>query len=149
MSRSWCLPLTYAPKIEGVRNGTITQTIRKGVKFHAGDVVMFHGWKGRPYYSAWTLRTPFFKIIEVINCDFGEQGVINRGEQITKARDFNTYKQLPFISKWEELDWLAELDGIEPPTGIALKEILKNKNGKLEGDYQIIRWCHTDVKWKM
>jgi len=45
--RKWNLPLTYEPKIPGVIDGTIQQTIRVGRKFRVGDLVSFHGWEGQ------------------------------------------------------------------------------------------------------
>jgi len=47
VTRKWNLPLTYGPKIAGVLDGTIRQTIRVGRKFSPGDLVSFHGWSGR------------------------------------------------------------------------------------------------------
>jgi hypothetical protein len=60
--RKWNLPLTYEPKIPGVIDGTIRQTIRVGRKFRVGDLVSFHGWEGRPYRSKWSFRTPYFTL---------------------------------------------------------------------------------------
>jgi hypothetical protein len=37
MPHKFNLPLTYAPKIEGVRNGTIRQTIRTRYERHSYD----------------------------------------------------------------------------------------------------------------
>jgi hypothetical protein len=48
--------MTYAPKIPGVRDGTIRQTIRAGSKVSVGDTILFHGWKGRPYATKWSWR---------------------------------------------------------------------------------------------
>ena len=73
------LPLTYEPKIFDVRNGICTQTIRpcsdKKPKF-VGDLVMYHGWEGRPYHSKWSFRTPYWKIKEIIWILITEDGII-------------------------------------------------------------------------
>lgn len=57
MTRKRILPLTYPPKVGPVREGKYTQTIRPGRKFRIGDLVMFHGWEGKPYRSKWSFRT--------------------------------------------------------------------------------------------
>jgi hypothetical protein len=61
--RKWNIPLTYAPKIPGVLNGSIWQTIRVGRKYRVGDLVSFHGWSGQPYRSKWSFRTPYFPLV--------------------------------------------------------------------------------------
>jgi hypothetical protein len=146
--RKWCLPLTYQPKIEGVKDGTITQTIRKGNKFHAGDMVMFHGWAGRPYYSAWNWRTEYFTLLEIITAQFNNEGISHQVYEILQTTR-SVIPVNPRLVGWQYLDGLAIMDGIIPPTGLALKEILKKKNGKIEGTYQIIRWmgrCNKYIK---
>jgi len=67
------LPLTYEPKIKNVRNGVCRQTIRPvSVKKpkKVGDLVMFHGWSGKPYASPWSWRTDYFIITEVFTIKF-------------------------------------------------------------------------------
>jgi len=64
------LPLTYEPKIQAVIEGTCTQTIRPmnwSNQKKPGDLIMFHGWEGKPYRSKWSFRTPYWKLIEVID----------------------------------------------------------------------------------
>lgn len=64
------LPLTYEPKIQAVLDGDCTQTIRpmnpSNLK-NPSDLVMFHGWSGKPYRSKWSFRTPYWEITEVID----------------------------------------------------------------------------------
>ena len=67
------LPLTYKPKIENVRKGICKQTIRpvsikKPKKID--DLIMFHGWSGKPYTSPWNWRTDYFIITEVFTIKF-------------------------------------------------------------------------------
>ena len=137
--RKWNLPLTYAPKIEAVRNGKCMQTIRVTGKIpkKVGDVVSFHGYQnGRG--TPWTWRTPYWEIIEVINIWIFHDGLLNQ-----TVDDPN--RPAPWLFKWEGeiCDHLAELDYINPPTGEALRDVLIGMNGKipLEGvEAQVIRW---------
>ena len=63
--KKW-LPLTYKPKIIGVREGKIRTTIRVGERYSVGDEIAFHGWEGIPRHSKWSWRTPYFKLVEII-----------------------------------------------------------------------------------
>ena len=60
--RKWNIPLTYEPKIEPVKRGDCTQTIRPGRKFAVGDLVRFYVWKGRPYWSKWETITGYMPV---------------------------------------------------------------------------------------
>lgn len=126
--RKWNLSLTYAPKIEGVCDGSITQTMRVGRKYNVGDVIAFHGWSGRPYRSQWSWRTPYFPVVSVATIWMYPSGI--------------RFGSSPRIVEWGELDWLAKRDGIAPPTGLALRDVLFGMNpmkGPAVGA-QIIRW---------
>jgi len=122
------LPLTYTPKIPGVLAGTIRQTIRVGRRYGVGDDVSFHGWSGRPYRSKWSFRTPYFELSEVIPITLYPGGIEIDG----------------IIKPWSQLDDLASRDGIDPPTGEALGEVLNDlyriwdRGGSIEA--QILRW---------
>jgi hypothetical protein len=124
--RKWNIPLTYAPKIAGVLDGTIRQTIRVGRKFSVGDQVSFHGWEGKPYRSRWSFRTPYAPLKAVIPITIRPGG-------IAAPREFRA---------WSLLDEIARLDGIEPPTGAELHRVLSALNPIPEGgaEAQIIRW---------
>ena len=76
MPRTFIRPLTYAPKIPGVLDGTIRQTIRVGQKLAAGDRILFHGWAGTPYRSKWSFRTPYFTLIAVIPIRIRPDGLL-------------------------------------------------------------------------
>jgi hypothetical protein len=111
--------MTYAPKIERVFSGEITQTIRRWwpgqPKKMIGDDLLIHTWEGKPYRSKWGKRlygiVTYAEIVDLLNLSV------------------------------EELDELAILDGIVPPNGEELKRTLARLNhGCLSGDYQIIRW---------
>ena len=117
------LSMTYAPKIEKVFSGEITQTIRRWwpgqPKKMIGDDLLIHTWEGKPYRSKWGKRMyAEITYLDIIDLD-----------TITD----------------EELTILAELDGIEPPTAEELKRTLSRLNGGLVGgDYQVIRWKPVD-----
>jgi len=126
------MSMTYGPKIAGVMDGCIRQTIRRTGKFHVGDKLIIHTWTGKPYRSPWGQRM---------------NAVI---KEIIKIECYDEY--------YEEADWicpwngprataLATLDGIDPPTGPALKEVLEKFHGKFHGNdpdkaawFQVIRW---------
>mgnify|MGYP006980733105 FL=1 len=124
--RKWNIPLTYGPKIAGVCDGTIRQTIRVGTKFHIGDLVSFHGWEDRPYRSTWSFRTPYAALKAVIPITIYPGGIEAPGE----------------IRSWSLLDEIARLDGIEPPTGEALCRVLSGMHTiPDEGiEAQVVRW---------
>jgi hypothetical protein len=134
MTRKWNLSLTYEPKIQPVINGKIRQTIRavgKAGKKKEGDLISLHGWKGKPYRSSWSWRTKYTPITEIKNCSISERGI-----------DDLYFQGETGFWDWDELDRLAEMDGIMPPTGKTLKEVLVGKNN-LSCDWvecQIIRW---------
>ena len=115
---------TYTPKIEGVKNGTITQTIRRLTNIKPGDTILFHGWKGKPYKSKWDWRLR----VVIIS--------VNKGEM--RKNGFYSY---PKFYDWDgaEIAEIARLDGINPPTGRELKRVLEqfyNEGAELD----IITW---------
>jgi hypothetical protein len=127
--RKWNLALTYVPKIDAVRNGTCKQTIRpvgKSPKKEVGDLISFHGWKDKPYHSSWSWRVPYTPITEIVNIHISVCGIS------TPRHSF----------VWSELNNLAMFDGIVPPTGEALRDVLMSKNKIPEQgiEAQILRW---------
>lgn len=139
--RKWNLPLTYAPKIEAVRNGTCTQTIRvigKAGPKHVGDLISLHGYvngRGTP----WTWRTPYFTITLADIFKIHGWGV----------SFFDKDEERDILLGWCELNKIALADGIVPPTGEALRDVLISKNGKIppEGiEAQVIRWDPAPLK---
>ncbi len=133
--RKWVIPLTYPPKIPKVLSGECTQTIRPGRKFEPYDLVSFHGWEGRPYWSKWSFRTPYHEIQLVEDIILFAGGI---------------YSEWPDVfSPWDSpvMDTVAKLDGIDPPTGIELGRVLASKNKIPEKgiDAQIIRWKFARV----
>ncbi len=124
--KKWNLSLTYLPKILGVCDGSIRQTIRIGRRFQVGDLISFHGWEGVPYRSKWSFRTPYIPLVAVIPIQIYPGGI--------EMDD----KYLP----WASLDDLARLDGIDPPTGETLRDVLVTTCKIREGgiDAQVLRW---------
>ena len=132
MPRKYNLSITYEPKIEGVRNGTIRQTIRTGRRFQVGDLVSFHGWQGKPYRSPWSWRTPYFELTEVYRIVAYPEHVLAPGG--------GALPPWPALDTTELVD-LARLDGIEPPTKEALFQVLGSMHDLSGGvGMQIIRW---------
>lgn len=132
--RKWNIPLTYEPKIEPVRKGECTQTIRTGRKFAVGDLIRFYRWAGKPYRSKRETITGYMVITHEIPLFIHPWGIEN-GKDVAERY------------LWEQCDKLAESDGIVPPTGEALRDVLVSKNGKIpEGgiEAQIIRWRYSD-----
>lgn len=139
--RHLSLPLTYIPKIEPVKRGDCAQTIRivnytkahpEGNRKCVGDLVRFFTWSGRPYRSkrAWVMEgyKPTIEVIPVFIYQTGMKLFL---------------KNMWVHCAWHQLNWLAALDCISPPTGEALRDVLTGKNGKIpeEGiEAQIIRW---------
>ena len=133
MPRTFIRPLTYAPKIPGVLDGSIRQTIRVGRKFRVGDLVSFHGWSGRPYRSTWSFRTPYFELTEVYLIIICPDCILAPGG--------GAFPPWPAFGE-DELADLARRDGIVPPTGDALRDVLAGMH-KIPDDgieAQVLRW---------
>jgi len=128
--RKWNIPLTYEPKIAGVRDGTIRQTIRAGAKYRIGDLVSFHGWSGRPYRSPWSFRTEYHPLTTARNIRIVPGGIVFPGPLHEE------------YYAWRALDDLARRDGIEPPTGEALRDVLLGMHTvPADGvEAQVVRW---------
>lgn len=129
MTRKHVLPLTYAPKIPAVLSGECRQTIRANSKIMPGDLVMFHGWEGVPYHSKWSFRTPYYRVSVPWPILIKKNGVSISGSSVIK---------------WHcrLLDKLAAEDGIDPPTGEALRDVLFSMH-KIPPEglpAKIIRW---------
>ena len=127
--RKHVMSLTYPPKIEPVKDGRCTQTIRKGRKVSVGDEILFHGWAGRPYRSKWDWRKRVV-VIDVYNITIDS-------EMITFTGDDFSYPWTVSMAYT-----MAREDFIDPPTGEALRDVLFGLNGAPDGpeEYQIIRW---------
>jgi hypothetical protein len=137
--RKFVMAITYKPKIEAVRNGKCTQTIRMTDKFKVGDSILLHGWSGKPYRSKWSWRkrVTISRVINaLIDIDYGS------GKEEKILHLFCPFKMIISFG-WDhpEADKLAALDFIDPPTGIELRNVLTKLNKAKGGNiYQIIRW---------
>ena len=133
--RKWRLPLTYQPKVEPVLLGTCRQTIRTGRKKQVGDLIRFFLWTGRPYWSKQINLTEYEPLIETLDIRIFSDGIVLEYESDHDGQ----------ILSWRnpKIRFLAWKDGIVPPTGEALRDVLIGKNGKIpvEGiKAQILRW---------
>ena len=125
--RKHVMAITYQPKIEPVKDGRCTQTIRKGRNVSVDDKILFHGWAGRPYRSKWDWRKRVV-VYEVIYAELSSQGMYIDGV-------------LHAWTSWYPAR-LAEYDFIDPPTGEALRDVLFGIYGAPDSpeEYQIIKW---------
>lgn len=144
--RHWNLPLTYQQKIDAVKKGICRQSIRfctvskskkhpgQIVKKRVGDAVRFYCWTGRPYWSSPEYITKYMILVEAIDCLVRNNGIDN----------FAFQGEYGFWDWWE-LDQLANLDGIVPATGEALRDVLIAKNGRIPSEgkpAQVLRWLY-------
>ena len=118
--------MTYKPKIPGMREGTIRQTIRIGSKVFMGDTILFHGWEGRPYVTKWSWRMTVI-VANVIDIRAYETGFIMYGH----------------YNSWDShiADIIAECDGVS--SGEELGKLLTKMHqlGNVQGKMmQIIKW---------
>lgn len=133
------LSITYPPKIKPVNDGWCTQTIRKGRKIKVGDVIEFHNWADKAYWSPWVNR---FDVIVTEAVPILIDDVFGIG---------SLYQPESNLIEWHSWDGiyadiLAERDYIDPPVGGALKAVLfkLNEPPKEPEPYQIIRWVKAD-----
>ena len=105
------LPLTYAPKIPGVLDGSIRQAFLSGRRFVVGDNISFND------------SDEYFELKQVIDCT-----IYPNGFRVT-----NFY----YWTDWE-IETLAKWEGIDPPTGVELGRMLVGMG--ILGQAQIVRW---------
>lgn len=144
MTRKFNLPLTYAPKIQPVRSGECTQTIRiinktkahpEGTRKEVGDLIRFFTWSGKPYRSkrVWVME----EYKEIWMAD--EILIIPTGFLFYNNGKFQ--REVNW-DNWEMRD-IAKKDYIVPPTGEALRDVLVGENGDIPEagvEAQVIRW---------
>jgi hypothetical protein len=118
--------LTYRPKIDAVFFGDCRQTIRRipkeldGItpqspRVAVGDIITFHTWFGRPYFSIWAKRVE--TKVTGIRPVFNWCGVWHEWPPSCE----------PITDR--QMDEIARLDGIEPANRIALECLLMKLNG--------------------
>lgn len=125
--------MTYPPKIDAVRSGECRQTIRIGDKVREGDEILWHGWEGRPYRTPWSwrMRVTVTEAISILADYYDGVGV------------FDSKHDQWIWCAWDsaEINDLARRDFIDPPIGLALRDVLSGLNGEMSGEVcQIIRW---------
>lgn len=131
------LPLTYEPKIQDVIDGKCTQTIRpiSSTKFkEKGDLVMFHGWSGQPYFSKWSFRTPYWEITQTFDIHFE----MNNGNVVIRKAD--KFCNFHTISE-KEMHRIAVLDGFKN-----IDELFKELHN-MYGD-NVYDKMFTVIRWK-
>ena len=137
--RKWNLPITYEPKIQPVIAGTCRQTIRAvkegSWKKEVGDLIRFYTWAGKPYHSKRTTITEYVPLIEVLSVKIFVAGLEFPPFSSDKFSDDN------FVV-WHDLNDLAIRDGIVPPKGVVLRNVILSKNKIPIGgqEAQILRW---------
>ena len=133
------MPMSQPDKIEDVFSGVCRQSTRhvpkyeetKELKYQVGDRLLIFEWLGKPYFSKWGRR-----IKETVSF-VGTMLVCEDGVTIHDG-----YKPLP----WDDgyLDGLAEKDGLKPPTGVRLKEVLFALHPECDFErgevFQVVRW---------
>ncbi|MDD5323595.1 MAG: hypothetical protein PHD43_23920 [Methylococcales bacterium] len=138
------LSMTYGPKIAGVRDGTIRQTIRRlnpKRPFKLGDKLLIHGWSGKPYRSPWNWR------MEAVVKELDRLEVDNEDWVLWDHYDLTHEGFCTALNPWDDehpvIDRIAKADGIVPPTGLGLKAVLESMHGPFTDEdieFQIIRW---------
>lgn len=113
------IPMSYGPKLDAVFGGTCTQTIRRGRKYAAGQRRWIFEWSGPPYRSKWGRRM----LVEIERV-----GLIEAGEEAMCFKWADGENM--FCCNWAapQADELAAADFIDPPTGVALRDVLKGLN---------------------
>jgi len=119
------MSFTYKEKIPAVIEGNIRQTIRPEVEsekegarkriIRPGDTITFHGWEEKPYRSPWSFRKEV-TVTEVIPITIFSKGIVFRETNQFELWDSDVVNEL------------ARLDGIVPPTGEALCDVLYRFN---------------------
>ena len=144
MVRTFCMSLTYEEKIPDVLAGICDSTLRPQVgmsrgrkigkrsKRQVGDQLLLHGWKGVPYRSAWSFKVlaEIYKMMPAL--------ISYRGAVIRSDEGMINYQ-------WEELDWLAKIDGIRPATGLQMNKNLKQWELRIAHEAQAEA---AKVNWK-
>jgi len=140
--------MTYAPKVEAIKNGDCRQTTRiynEKNPFKVGDMVLIHGWDGRPYWSKWSWRRPKEPVTQIIDMIVTEDSAMFYQNPIT-GRLIVTESLKTMALPWHDdvMDELARLDGIAPATGLEFKSVLEGFHGRFAQfapvQFQIIRW---------
>ena len=140
--------MTYKPKIEPIKTGGCRQTTRiynENNPFKVGDLILIHGWAGRPYRSPWNWRRPKEPVTQVIDMIALEHSASFMRNPITGRYVVEgSLRTLGLPWHDDVMDELARLDGIVPATGSEYKSVLEGFHGPFAKyapvRFQIIRW---------
>ena len=124
--------LTYAPKIPAVLSGVVRQTIRPQGKVGNNDIILFHGWQGKPYRSPWSWRLKV-QLNMIYNIEVFKEGIIHG----------DTGKLIKWRSR--TMDATAKLDGIIPEGEESPGEAMGTLFNKMYVLPQI--GCDKEGKW--
>lgn len=135
---------TYKPKINAVRSGECTQTVRPVGKKEIKelDTITYHGWGDRPYWSKWSWRLK----VETTNIEY--IGLCKSGIVIIPNPFIPRIAPVLYIfCPWdtEKCNIIAKKDFIDPPTGKDMGELFNDMYelpDKTKGviNFQIITW---------
>jgi hypothetical protein len=140
--------MTCKDKLERVFSGEIRQTIRRGERYQVGDTLTIFEWTGTPYRSKWGRRieetvVEVFPVI-VGNCGLGLPHSEESEEPMGWLRIFTMvpWDADPWYAR--ALEELAMHDGLTPPTGVHLKEVLFAMYPECDFEkgeiFQVVRW---------
>lgn len=139
--------MTYPPKVQAVRSGACRRTTRmynENKPFVVDDLILIHGWTGRPYWSPWSWRMPKERIRKVIDMVVTDSTLTFWQDPIS-GRPIGSESLRLLILTWHdhEVDELARLDGIVPASGLEYRAVLERFHGKFTEvpvRFQIIEW---------
>jgi hypothetical protein len=131
------IAITYPPKIEPVWCGVIRQTIRPysaAKPKRVGDIANLFAWTGRPYRSPWAWHKREV-IIAVLEVRVSHDCFTLYWPGSRSATDYDWHSSY--------VERLAQMDGIVPPTGPVLHDVLLAFHPKIGSKglhMQVIRW---------
>ena len=123
--RTHILSMTLGDKIDAVFDGECGQTIRlirNDAPWYVGDKIIAHTWAGKPYRSPWARRLDTH--VKELRYLYLEKGV----GWFESAGPY-TRQPIGDMLTEQDLDELARLDFIRPPTASALIHTLMGLNG--------------------
>jgi hypothetical protein len=131
--RTFTYGLTYKEKISTLESGECRQTIRlhnpnANQQKRPGDRFVLHTWAGMPYRTKWDWRAEY-AITDVPQIIVTKEGVWQLPGSPVVPSTGEDCLHMRLLTK-AELDLLAKLDGIVPPTGEELIAVLVNVNTK-------------------
>ncbi len=139
---TWMLPMSYQPKIQAVRDDTCTQTIRPWKDIRPGDYVWLFEKEGHKYYGKWVWKKKRV-VTEVFT--FRLLGPNHMGWMVIPSGKPEVEDTVYPMNEF------ALRDGIDPPTGEALVDVLFGfYGGKIwDMEFVAIRWDRGDIKQEM